>query len=64
MGWAGGSGIAANVWSSVEKYIPANQKKRVAKRIIDIFENEDCDTIDEAEELCKAAGRTYDDDDE
>lgn len=47
MGWASGSGIAQNVWDEVKKYIPKDKQKTVAKSIIDIFEQEDCDTMQE-----------------
>jgi hypothetical protein len=33
-----------------------------ARRIIELFEALDCDTIDEAETLCKDAGRVYNED--
>lgn len=57
MGWASGSELAEDLWNTIERYIPTQQKKRVATKIIDLFEMQDCDTIDEAEKLCKAAGR-------
>jgi hypothetical protein len=57
MGWASGSWMASDIWALVERYIPKNQKKRVAKRIVRIFESQDCDTLaDEAEALIVAAG--------
>jgi hypothetical protein len=56
MGWASGSGVAADVWSAVRRHIPEEKRQTVAKKIIRIFENEDCDTIDEAEQLCRDAG--------
>lgn len=58
MGWASGSIIAEQIWDLIKKEIPKNKQKKIAKKIIDIFESEDCDTIDEAEELCLAAGRS------
>lgn len=56
MGWAGGSGMAADVWKLVRSHIPESKRKRIAKKLVDIFENEDCDTMDEAELLMKDAG--------
>lgn len=47
MGWASGSGIAEDVWEAVKKYIPKEDLKKVAGRLIDIFEAEDCDTMQE-----------------
>jgi hypothetical protein len=59
MGWASGSEIAESIWDAVKKSIPKKDQKKVAKKIIEIFENNDCDTIEEAEELYQAAGRKY-----
>lgn len=47
MGWASGSSIAESVWDAVKKHIPKSDQKAVAERIVDIFENEDCDTMHE-----------------
>ena len=52
MGWANGSGICGNV---LNKILPELEKHNVSKKatinlvsdIIEIFENEDCDTTDE-----------------
>ena len=38
------------------KYVPTRSRKRVALKLVDLFENEDCDTMDEAEHLMKDAG--------
>jgi hypothetical protein len=62
MGWAGGSGIAEEIWDLVGPLIPAARRKEVAARIVDIFEGEDCDTMDEAEQLMMDAGRHRDED--
>lgn len=48
--------MAADIWDLVRKYIPAKERKAVAERIVAIFENEDCDTMDEADQLMKDAG--------
>ena len=57
MGWAGGSILAEEIWKVVSKEIPKKAHKKIARKLIDLFESEDCDTIDEAEDLCEAAGR-------
>ena len=66
MGWASGSELAEQVWSLVRDYIPeGNQRALVARQVIDEFEGYDCDTIDEAEPLCKdARRRTWQDESE
>ncbi len=56
MGWASGSEIADRIWDTVKEHIPESEKKSIALEIIKIFEDEDCDTIYECEELCKVAG--------
>lgn len=55
MGWASGSEIAESVWLEVVDYIPADKRRGVAKRLVNVFEAYDCDTMSEAEELWKAA---------
>lgn len=57
MGWAGGSQIAGDVWKLVRFYIPRKERERIANQIVDIFEQHDCDTMDEAEQLMADAGR-------
>lgn len=57
MGWCQGSEIASGVWAMVREYIPPVRRREIARKIIDLFENSDCDTIDEAETLCSDAGR-------
>lgn len=61
MGWSGGSEIAAKVWSAVRPHIPQRDKEFVARQIIDAFEDADCDTMSEAEDLWAAAGFEHDD---
>ena len=56
MGWASGSRLAEDIWSTVRGAIPANKRKRIAKKVVALFESEDCDTMDEAEQLMKDAG--------
>jgi hypothetical protein len=55
MGWASGSILAEDIWSLVSKYIPKKDKKKIARKFIDLFEDQDCDTMDEAESLVKDA---------
>jgi hypothetical protein len=61
MGWSGGSEMAEEIWRLVGGKIAKPHRKRVARALISIFENQDCDTIDECDALCKAAGRTWND---
>jgi hypothetical protein len=60
MGGASGSAIAEQVWAIVQDEIPPSHTLKIAKAIIAVFENADCDTIYEAEDLCHAAGRKID----
>lgn len=56
MGWASGSGLAAETWELVREYIPEDKRKEVASKFIDEFEDMDCDTIYECEQLVEDAG--------
>jgi len=55
MGWASGSEIAEKVWKVVSKVIPEKDKKRIARKLITIFENADCDTMYECKDLIRCA---------
>lgn len=57
MGWASGSELAERVWDDVRTCIPSEIDRRTAaKRVIEAFEDMDCDTIGECEQLVKDAG--------
>ena len=48
MGWASGSSLLSEVWRAVEKHLTSKkQRVLVCKSLIEAFEAEDCDTIDE-----------------
>ncbi len=64
MGWSGGSEIASEIWSMVGNYVPKRNRKIVARRIIQLFEDHDCDTIEECEKLCEDAGYRFNEDTE
>lgn len=55
MGWASGSEIADGVWDLVREHVPADKRKDVAKRVIRLFEDYDCDTMEGCEQLQKDA---------
>ena len=55
MGWASGSSLAEKVWVVVRPFVPTEDRREVARHIIDCFEDEDCDTMDEATTLWKDA---------
>ena len=56
MGWTSGGGLAADVWDAVRDAIPPSKRRKCARRIILAFEDEDCDTLDECEDLIADAG--------
>ncbi len=65
MGWASGAELAHDVWVAAKKAgLPKEKQKKFARALIDIFENHDCDTMDECEDIIKAAGFTYNEDGE
>ncbi len=55
MGWASGSQLAEDVWQAVRTFVPQGNRKTVARRIVGLFEEHDCDTLDEAESLVSDA---------
>jgi hypothetical protein len=57
MGWADGSELAEDVWNLFRDFVPTKSQERVASELIDLFENMDCDTIEECEQLCQDAKR-------
>lgn len=57
MGWSQGSEIATKIWESVEDELPPAQRQRFARKLISIFEDYDCDTMGECDEIRLAARR-------
>lgn len=57
MGWASGSGVAESLWELLRPYVAEVNRKKVANKVIAVFEGNDCDTIDECQLLCRDAGR-------
>ena len=47
MGWASGSSVLVRVWLEVRPYIKENQRVAVLTNLMDVFSDEDCDTLDE-----------------
>lgn len=47
MGWASGSSLFADVITAIKDHIPSKEKEGVYTALIDAFEDEDCDTLDE-----------------
>ena len=45
MGWAKGSDIFCTVWSEVREHIPEDKREEVVGKIIDVFEDNDCDIM-------------------
>jgi hypothetical protein len=56
MGWSGGSSLLVGVARIVDIYLPNEDAAMdVYARLIDLFEDHDCDTIDE----CEGRGPKY-----
>jgi len=55
MGWGSGSMLAEDLWDAIKPHIPEGERQTVALVIIDLFEHNDCDTMDEAEALMRDA---------
>jgi hypothetical protein len=58
MGWCRGSEIAEDVWKLMRPFVYVKERKRIARKLIDIFENHDADTMEEAEQLWQDADIT------
>jgi hypothetical protein len=56
MGWASGSALAVEVWELMRERIPKKYRQEIAERLVELFEDHDCDTMDECELLMKDAG--------
>lgn len=59
MGWSGGGQLAAGVWEAVRYKMPKVVQQDAARLIVQLFEDEDCDTVYEAEDLVAAAGEDW-----
>lgn len=56
MGWASGASMAERLWDELKPYLKKKDIQKVAKMIIEVFEDQDCDTMEEAHELWEDAG--------
>ena len=63
MGWGSGSELAESIWNVVRPLTTPKNRKKVAKKLVDFFEEKDCDTMHECEQLMKDAGLENRDDD-
>jgi hypothetical protein len=45
MGWSTGSRLADEIWGVCRKYIPGEHRQRIARKLIEIFEGYDADTV-------------------
>lgn len=48
-----------DVWKVVGKHVPKSEQEAVARKLINIFENEDCDTISEVCDEIKVFDKVY-----
>lgn len=55
MGWCSGTSLAIDVWNEIRKYIPDKDKKKVAKKIYNLFCDQDADCWDGDSQLEKDA---------
>jgi len=45
MGWSSGEELFTDVWSIVRVHIPREERQKLCRKIIDLFEDHDADTI-------------------
>ena len=57
MGWTNGSEIAEDLWRTFRQFVPEAKRPALAREIIERFEAEDCDTMDEATMLQEDAAK-------
>jgi hypothetical protein len=51
MGWASGSELAEDVWEAVRPYVVEEHRRDLAREIMSLFEDHDCDTLYECDLL-------------
>jgi hypothetical protein len=56
MGWASGSYLAQDLYDEIRRYIQPGARKRVAKTIVQTFEDHDADDWDLGSKLHRDAG--------
>jgi len=56
MGWAGGAMLSEELWAFLSEMVPAEHQQEAAKKVVNLFEDYDCDNLDECPDLIKAAG--------
>lgn len=47
MGWASGSSVFDGVWAAVRDHIAESSRVSVCMKVLEAFEDEDCDTLSE-----------------
>ena len=47
LGWSGGSYLAEDVWNLIRQFVPAEVRKKTAKKIYDLFVDQDADDWDD-----------------
>jgi hypothetical protein len=56
MGWASGSSLAIELWDDIRCHIASGQDRReVSRKFIKHFQDHDCDTMGECEQLVNDA---------
>lgn len=56
MGWASGSGLAEEIWDKVRRYVPKEERSRMAEEIYDLFVAQDADDWCDDDQLIKDMG--------
>lgn len=64
MGFATGASIAQDLWDEIEDFIPPICRQEVAQAFVDVFEDYDCDTMEETDVFAIAEGIELEEDEE
>ncbi len=59
MGWCSGSYLADDVWKIVKKHIPKSEQQKVAKKIVELFNEHDADCWGPDIEIDRIANPQY-----
>lgn len=51
MRWASGYELAEDIWDYFRKYVPKKDKKKAANKLLELFENYDCATLQKCSQL-------------
>lgn len=58
MSWKSGISVAIDVWKAIQPLIPEESRVEVANRLVEVFQNHDCDSFRNWTDLVEASERS------